>query len=158
MKIAICITAMAALVSTCTNTGTNYVAISNQIIEYQGEGKQYAVVVVEDEGVTTAEAKKFARQRAAEMTVEKGGRYFKVISEEQTQVIKSDRPFPDNQAFYQNMYQELIIEGDFNKERLQRRSVPSESLYNAYRMVFEISDTKSGWKSVDACTLTECNK
>ena len=41
---------------------------------------------------------------------------------------------------------------------LQQRDVPSEGLYNAYRLVFEISDKKSGWKSTDACSLTDCNQ
>jgi hypothetical protein len=157
MKIAICLAALAAVLGTCTNSNST-VVMTNQTIEYQIERNKYVVVIVEDEGVSLAQAKKYARQRAAEITVENGGRYFTIDSEQETQVIKSDRPWPDNQAFYQNMYQELIIEGDFNRERLQRRSVPSENMYPAYRMVFQIHSDKPRGRSVDACSLTDCSK
>ena len=130
--------------------------VSEQIIEYQVNERRFAVVVVEDGSVSESDAKNMARQRAAEITVDKGFKYFKVISEQETEVTKSDRPFPDNQAYYQNMYQELIIEGDFDKRRLESRSIPSENTYPAIRLVFQCFEKKPWGSSVEACTLADC--
>lgn len=158
MKIlAVWVVVLVAFAGACTNPRSNEIASSfaDQTIEYQVQENQYAVVIVEDEGITAEQAKKLARQKAAEITVQNGGRYFTIVSEQPTQVIKSEHPWPDNQAFPQNMYQELIIEKNFNRQRLQQEQGPSENLYNAYRLVFNISEKESR-HSIDACTLTKC--
>jgi len=163
MKIAICVVAVTALVGMCSKSdNVKYVAISDQLIEYQLEGDQYAVVVVQD-GMGASEAKKMARQRAAEITVQVGGRYFTVDSEETTQVMRSDQDQigTGNQGFYGNMYQELIIEGDFGKSSMERQQYQMAPVvrYDATRLVFTIYSQKPRGKSaIDACTLTECNK
>lgn len=155
MKIAGCLAVIAAVVGMCTHS--NHVAITNQTLEYQIEGNKYAVVIVQDDGISSAQAKKYARQRAAEITVEKGYRYYTIDSEQETQVMKSDKQWPNNQDFHQNLYQELIIEQDFGRESLQRRSGSIERMYPAFRMVFQVYQEKPIGRSVDACTLTDCN-
>lgn len=158
MKLAICVAAVAALLGMCTNSFSKKMVVAvDQVIEYQVDGDQYAVVIVQD-GVSPSDAKKMARQRAAEITVQSGNRYFTVDSEVETQVMRSDQPWPNNQQFYGNMYQELIIEGDFNKERLQRQSIPDANMYPATRLLFTVYPSKPKGKSIDACTLTDCNK
>lgn len=125
------------------------------MMEYQLDGGQYAVVVVMD-GISAEDAKKIARQRAAEIVAQQGDRYFTIDSEQETQVIKSDDDL-SNQRFYGNMYQELIIEGDFNRDRLRYRSIPNTSTYSAFRVVFTSYKTKPNFKAIDACKLTKCN-
>lgn len=158
MKLAICAAALAAFLGMCTNTFSKKIVVAvDQTMEYQVDGDQYAVVIVQD-GVSPSDARKMARQRAAEITVQTGNRYFTVDSEVDTQVIKSNEAWPNNQQFYGNMYQELIIEGDFNKERLQRQSIPDSSMYPATRLLFTVYPSKPRGKSIDACTLTDCNQ
>ncbi len=161
MKIAICVVAITALVGMCTNSnGGKYVSQSDHLIEYQLEGDQYAVVVVQN-GISSSESRRMARQRAAEITVLQGGRYFTVDSEEETTVMRSDKEYPSNDAFYGNMYQELIIEGNFGKSSMQRQQAINApiSTYTGTRLVFTIYQTKPRGKSaVDACTLTNCKK
>jgi hypothetical protein len=131
-----------------------YVYLADQVIEYQLEGGQYAVIVVMD-GISPLEAKKMARQRAAEITVQQGGRYFVIDSEQDTQVIKSDEEM-DHHRFYGNMYQELIIENDFDRDRLRYQGLPATNLYSAYRLVFTFYKIKPSFKAIDACSIIKC--
>lgn len=156
MYFPICLIAVIGLLGMCTNSNTNrYARFADQTMEYQLDGGQFAVVIVMD-GISASEAKRMARQRAAEITASQGDRYFTIDSETETQVIKSD-DVPQNQRFYGNMYQELIIEGNFNRERLQYRGVPNTSTYSAIRLVFTSYKTRPSYKAIDACTLTNCN-
>ena len=156
MNLPVCFVALASLLGMCTNSSLDrYVMISDQIIEYQLDNGQYSVVVVMD-GISASDAQKMARQRAAEIVVQQGDRFFTIDSEGETQVIKSD-DIPENQRFYGNMYQELIIEKDFNRDRLRYQSVPNTSMYSAYRLVFTSYKQKPAGKSTDACSLTKCN-
>ncbi|MBX7066169.1 MAG: hypothetical protein K1X28_02950 [Parachlamydiales bacterium] len=140
-----------------TNSGA-FVRLSDRLIEYQLDGDTYAVVVVMD-GISSAEAKRMAKQRAAEITVMQGERYFTVDSMYETEVIKSDEDMTQqSQRFYGNMYQELIIEGDFNRERLRYRGVPETNTYPAVRMQFTMYKDRPSFKAIDACTLTNCNQ
>ena len=123
------------------------------MIEYQLDGGQYAVVVVMD-GVPTKEAKQIARQRAAEITASQGDRYFTIDSEEEMQIIKSNQGY-GNQRFYGNMYQELIIEGDFGRNRINRQP-PALGMYPAVRIVFTPYLKKPSRNAIDACKLTDC--
>lgn len=128
--------------------------LSDQTIEYQVSGEQYAVVIVMD-GLSSTEARKAARVRAAEMAVQQGGRYFTIDKEERTEVIRSE-DVPESQRFYGNMYHELIIERDFSRDRLRYESLPNAQTYSAIRLVFTIYKEKPGRKAIDACTLTHC--
>lgn len=155
MNLPICVVLCVGLLGMCSYSGGDkYVRLADQLIEYQLEGDQYAVVVVMD-GLSASEAKKIAMKRAAEIVVQQGDRYFTVDTEQETSVIKSDDDL-DNQRFYGNMYQELIIEGDFNRDRLRYRSLPNTSTYSAFRLVFTSFKDKPGKKAIDACTLTNC--
>lgn len=155
MKSSIFVIAIACLLVTCTkfNPGRQ-VVVSDQVIEYQLDNGQYAVVVAMD-GISASQAKSMARQRAAEITVQQGNRFFVINAEQQTEVIKSD-DIPYNDRFYGNMYQELIIEQDFGKRSLQRRSSPSTATYSAIRLVFTSYKDKPLFKAIDACKLTNC--
>lgn len=153
MNLSVCFIAMACLFGMCSHTAS-HVNLSDRMIEYQLDGGQYAVVVVVD-GISPKEAKKIALQRAAEITAAQGDRYFTVDSEESTQVVKSDQGY-DNQRFYGNMYQELIIEQDFGRTSIQRQPQNS-ALYPAIRLVFTPYLKKPSHNAIDACKLTDCN-
>jgi hypothetical protein len=156
MNIPICLIAMVGLLGMCTNANTNrYVRFGDRMMEYEVDNGKYAIVVTMD-GISASEAKRMARQRAAEITVMQGDRYFTIDSEEETQVIRSE-DVPENQRFYGNMYQELIIEKDFGRDRLQNQNIPTSSVYTAIRLVFTSYPNKPNFKAIDACTLTKCN-
>ncbi len=140
---------IAVSLTACFNPRSGYLGYSDRAIEYPLSGNQYAVVVAMD-GISAAQAKRIARQRAAEIVVGQGDRYFTIDSEQRTQVAKSDDDF-SNQRFHGNLYQELIIEGDW------RSQSPSRSKsYSAIRLVFTSYKKKPSWMAVDACTLTRC--
>lgn len=153
MNLSICLIAMTCFFGMCSHTAS-YVHLSDRMIEYQLDGGQYAVVVVMD-GISARQAKKIARQRAAEITASQGDRYFTVDSEEETQVIKSTNGY-GNQRFYGNMYQELIIEQDFGRSSIDRR-MPNTNMYPAVRLVFTPYLKKPSRSAIDACKLTDCN-
>lgn len=137
------------LLGACTNSNTKRPAeLADRTFEYQLDGGRFAVVVVMD-GISAAEAKQRARQRAAEITVSQGDRYFTIDSEEKIEGIQSE----ENQRFYGNLYQELIIEGDFSRESYRGIS----TLYSAIRLVFTSYKTRPNRKAIDACTLTNCH-
>lgn len=156
MKLAICLAAAAVFLGVCRNSHSACAPLGQGIIEYQNQDNQYVVVVVQEDGLSLAKAKEKALQKAAEITVQNGYRYFKIESEQKTQVIQANKPWPGSQGFYGNMYQELIIEKDFDRDRMQRE-VPTESVYPALRVVFNCFKDKPLGKSVDACASTDCN-
>lgn len=154
MNFSVSLIIVACLLGMCSHTAS-YANLSDKMLEYQLDGGQYAVVVVMD-GVSLKEAKRMARQRAAELTAAQGDRYFTIDSEEETQVIKSNAPEFEQQRFYGNMYQELIIEGDFGKGSINRQP-PTSSMYPAVRLVFTPYLKRPSRSAIDACTLTDCN-
>jgi mRNA degradation ribonuclease J1/J2 len=157
MKIAICVAAVAALVGTCYKSyAPGALAANDNVIEYQIQGDRYAVIVVREQGMSLAQAKKMARQRAAEITVENGDRFFVVESEIEVQMVRTGEGLDDANAFYGNMYQELIVEKDFSKQQTQAQPESSGQVVPALRLVFVIYPNKQGSKSIDACAHTPC--
>lgn len=135
---------MSSLLGMCTNPRGNLSA------EVQASESQTLVVVV-TEGMTIGDAKRIARERAAELTVQRGDRYFTIDRETQIQVLRGDSqgmPPPGN------LYQELIIEGDFGKERLDREARNSPKVYPAIRLVFSSYREKPFGKGIDAWNYT----
>lgn len=132
----------------------SYVDISKQVVEYQIDESKYAVVVVQD-GVSLAEARKTARQRAAEVAFEQGYRYYVIETELQTEIIRAERP--EGQGFFGDMYQELIIEEQFHKDRLAAEATSNEGMHLALRLVFSCYKEKPSGASIDICTTGKCD-
>jgi hypothetical protein len=158
MKVALSVIAVAALVGSCFNSGNVRIGSGDNVIEYQVSDNEYAVVIVQEKGMSEGAARKAAKQRAAELTVEHGYRYFTIEKEQKTQVVQSDKSWPDNKGFYNNMYQELIIEEDFGRASLARQGGPSAQTYPATRVVFKMFVDKPAGKSYNACNYTDCSK
>ncbi len=158
MKLYAYLIAAAYFCSACMNSNSgSFVRLGDRLIEYQLDSGQYVVVVVMD-GISSSQAKQMAKQRAAEITAMVGDRYFTVDKVYETEAIKSDDDLDmGNQRFYGNMYQELIIEGDFNRERLRYRGVPNTSMYSAIRLEFTTYKDRPNFRAIDACTMTKCN-
>lgn len=126
------------------------VADSN-IVEYPAQGNQYTLVVIEDK-ISASQAKKMARERAAEITVKQGYRYFVIVSEQKVQVVKPNAPQMPG-----NMYQELILQDSFGQETLSQDIGPNGALYSGLRFIFECyQERPSGKTSIDACSYTNC--
>ena len=128
------------------------IADNSDVLEYQIRDEKYAVIVVQQNGMSKEEALKRAKQRAAEITRAAGRRYFEITSETQTQILQAEG---EVNPFYGNMYQELIIEKDFGKEQVTRKAGPSVQSIPALRLVFTILPEAKG-RSLDACKYTEC--
>lgn len=136
--------------------GSSSPVSTEQAIEYTIDQNTYAIMVLQEGEMSSAQAKRIARQKAAEITVGRGDRYFTIQSEGEVRILKSDKPNASD--FPTNLYQEKIIEGDFGRESVERRIPPSVTPSTAYRFVFQVQADRSKRGSIDACTLTECNQ
>ncbi|MBU6383309.1 MAG: hypothetical protein KGR16_03225 [Verrucomicrobia bacterium] len=125
--------------------------LGDRLSEYQVDENTYAVIVVMN-GISASEAQHRARIRAAELTVMQGNRYFTVDSATQIQVMRTE----GGSRFYENMYQELIQEGDFGQTRLSEEGQPVTQTFPAVRLQFTMYAERPGFGAVDACTLTRC--
>ena len=152
MRNFVCILAFAAVVGLVHWNGE---IAQNQVLEYQTDDTEFAVVVVQD-GISGSQAQKMARQRAAEITVQNGYRYFTIDSEQATEITQPDPNWANTQAFPTNLYQEKIVEKDFGKQSIQNQAGPDINTYPAFRLTFTVHKTKPLGRSVDACTLTDC--
>lgn len=122
---------------------------SSQIVSYQSQDHRYVIIVVQDNGVTAAQAKETARRNAAQVTLDNGYRYFSIVSEKQVQVAKSD-PGQGSQ-FPGNLYQELIVEKQFGRETLEREQPSPIDIYPATRIEIECYSEKPFMKNtIDA--------
>jgi hypothetical protein len=144
MRLWIIFVSMLVLFGSCSEGDVKAALASDEMIEYKLQPGQYAVVVILDDQVTIDVAKKAARQRAAELTVSGGYRYFLIQSETQTQVVKSRQ--------LESLNQEMIVEGSFSKDQSQ------EIIYPALRVVFQCFEKKPKGKSFKACNLIDCSK
>lgn len=132
----------------------SYSDFSEQIIEYKLDENLYAVLVVQD-SICSSEARRLARQRAAEVAFEQGFRYYQIESEIQTEMIRSERPL--DQGFFGDMYQELIIEERCHKDWLATQETANEGCHTVLRLVFSCYKEKPvGGGVVDICTSGQC--
>lgn len=129
--------------------------LADQTIQYQVNNNQYAVIVVEDE-ISKEDAKKYAMQQAAETAKKNGYHYFKVESEGEVAVAKSDKQFPGAQSQPRNLYYEMIQSGNFGRERLSPDETPSSGMYQGYRIIFSCYKEPPSGKSEDVCEYTNC--
>src|SRR5579871_551004 len=77
-----------------------------QVMSYAANDNEFIIIVVEDNGITKSDAKIAAKQKAAEVTLDNGYRYFSILAESQIIVMKSS----ETTQFPGNLYQELIIQ------------------------------------------------
>jgi len=123
-----------------------------QVISYAQGDNRFVVLVVQDNGVTRAQAKRAAREKAAQVTLDNGYRYFTVESEREVQVTKTDRP--PGADMPTNLYQEQIIEGGFGRETLERQGPYPTETYPAIRLTFACYQDKPFFRNaIDAKAL-----
>lgn len=158
MKIAVCIAALAALVGSCyrANVPVHLGSASDNVLDYQIQGDRYAVLVVREGGMSEQQARTLARQRAAEIAVEQGDRYFIIEGETQVQMVQTGGDYPNQNAFYGNMYHELIVEKDFSKQQTTAQQEGGTRIVPALRVVFVIYPIKENGSALDACKYTNC--
>lgn len=146
MKFTTMIFAIGVLFSSCFRSEWKSAVAEDEMIEYKLKPGQYAVVIVLDNQVTVDQAKKAARHRAAEITVNGGYRYFLIQSETQTKVVKQT-------AKLDLEVNEMFIEGEFG----EIASSLNETVIPALRVVFQCFEKKPQGKSIKACNLIDCS-
>ena len=150
MKVIFCLAVIAAVVGNCNHSGKLSRALSDRTIEYQSGKNEYSVVVVEMQGLSMAEARRIAEIRAAEMAFEDGYRYVVFETAQKTEVVQTENP---SEATYGNLYNEVILDNNFDRDRIVRQAAPNGEVRLAYRFVFKATKTKTNWRAVDVCTL-----
>lgn len=129
----------------------------DRFLEYPLGQDSFAVIYVDTQNdATEKQAKQFAMTHAAELTVQKGYRYFQIESEKPVMVAKAD---PQKDPMPGNLYQEKIIERDFGVGPFQRDGTasPKAGMYSGYKIVIHCSKKKPAGKAIDACDLGVCS-
>ena len=130
---------------------------SARLIDTKTNGNTYTVLYVNKTCLTPEEVRCRALKRAAEVTVRHGYRYFVVDCESVVTVAITDKEGPtDNNGFYDNMYQELIVEGDFGRRSIEARTVPPAQFFPAYKVVFHCICEERPGKTRKATEYKEC--
>jgi hypothetical protein len=147
--------AVVGLIGMCSHPPVADLATSDKVMSSQLGANRFSVIVVIDE-ISPSAAKNMAKQRAAEVTVENGYRYFTMEDESEVQVVKAqDLGY---QRFGGNAYQEVIMQRNFGRDQVSGRNQmsPQATNYQAIRVVFSAFKDKPKGPSVDACKLTKC--
>lgn len=134
----------------------NYEAVTPDMISYETQEGSFVLVLVETDDLSVAEEKHLIRKKAAQVAFDHGYRYIVIEEEGETVVAASKKPWPSNQGFHRNMYQELIIEHDSGKESMQRNQTYGTETKKGYRIVFKAYEDSPGWNAIDVCTLIPC--
>lgn len=147
--------AFSLFVGGCKNSSAHLAAADRQVIEYQMDDDQYAIVIVRTDGMTEEDARELAMKKAAEKTKDEGKRYFTVEKEGEVQAMTSSGTAYDNPPPPRNMYYELIQSGNFGRDRFEDERGSQENLYPGYRVIFKMYAESPGGKAVDASSLVE---
>lgn len=121
-----------------------------------GQGR-YSITYVELEETSHQDAKHYALTHAAEIAHQNGYRYFTLDSEENVVVTQSQESVEG--PYNYNLFQEDIIEGQFGRGSIERRSTPEASIdtYNALRITITGYKKKPSKGNVfDVCNLIDC--
>ncbi len=130
---------------------------SARLIDTKSNGNCYTVLYVNKNCLSPEEARCEALKRAAEVTVRHGYRYFVVDSETMVTIAVTDKQGPtNNNGFYDNMYQEMIVEGDFGRRSIEARTTPPAQFYPAYKVVFHCICEERRGKGCKATEYKEC--
>ncbi len=126
-----------------------------QTIQYQTGQDQFAVVIVQEDGMSEEAAKEIAMKRAAQLTVDKNFRYFTVESEGQVMAMS---PSGSNYQAPRNLYYELIQSGDFSRDQFSDSPANQTQTYTGFRILIKCYKENPGVKAIDACGLVDCKK
>ena len=137
-----------ALATSCMNNSLDWKLIAeNQAYSYSIDNQQYVIIVAEDNGLSDSAAKKEAKRQAAQVTIDNGYRYFSIVSQETTEVMKNTQS--QQSGVPSNIYQELIFEKKFGRTTEEKSS--SYKTIPAIRLVIECySEKPATKKSYDA--------
>ena len=126
-------------------------------IDYEIEQSRYAVVVVEDEGISRKSAKEWARQCAAEIAHKHGFRYFIIDQESEVFVLKTSETFSD-QNMPRNLYYSMIQSNGFERPGAGVVELNPSSQTPGYRIEFSCQEEKpTSGKYFDVCDYGFCD-
>ncbi len=123
---------------------------SDPYVITQIQQEEYSVVYVLEAGDSTSTARDRAMERAAELTHQKGYRYFYVKSENLAIVTRSGQRQPPS-----NLYYNYIQENNFSKENIEQRSALSET-NDGYRVVIHLYKENPPGGAIEACSRIKC--
>lgn len=130
-------------------------AMNDRIVEYDTKNKEFTLVVIKDNDLSNAQARQLALKRAAELTVQKGFRYFIIRSEEEVYFMQGKENWPSPYDFPQNLYEEEIIERGFNRERFIQKDETDSRPRPALKLKVECLKEKTK-ATYNACDYTNC--
>jgi hypothetical protein len=158
MKFNIVFVATLFLSSACFADSGADQKMRDHTVESHIEDDQYAIVIVQDDGISKKEAKKYALKRASEIALENGYSYLRIESQSEVYVSKSDKEFPSEQSRPRNIYYELIQSGNFGRESSDVGDMAPIETHPGYRVVFTCFKDNPGGKVIKACKYADCSK
>lgn len=132
-----------------------HLATNNNIIDYKVKENTYAVVVVQEQGMSRSEVKQIALKRAAEITQKHHFRFFVIETKEDVQATQSSK---SKSLVPGNRYYEVIQSDNFGRDRFENSGDAQIHTYPAYRLIFQCYSDKPSRKAIDSCTLVDCKK
>ncbi len=126
-----------------------------RVLQYEVSSDEYAVVVIQQEGMTHEQARQQALQQAAQLTQDKGVRYFAIEREDQVQAVLAQKPDGISPPS-SNLYYNEIQRKDFSRE--EELETPSNVEQSpGYRITFKIYQDNPPQNAIDSCTLVPCH-
>ena len=139
----------AALIAGCSPTpkqkGSLIADDSSVTKEYRLDDNQFAIIVIQKKGMSKADVKKLAMQRAAQITLEQGSRYFVILKEQDINILEA----PNNQKPQSNLYEEKILNKDTRGDGIVTLNPSSGTPQPGLRLTIQIYQENPG-NSYDA--------
>jgi len=133
-----------------------YSQSDDDFVVSQTSSREFILIYVNKSKISRSKARKKALQKAAEVTVDEGYRYFTIDEERVVQIASSNGNYEEQPR---NYYQEKIIESDFGSNREARsKTLPSTRVYSGYKIKISCYKQKPFKKAKDACRYTRCSK
>ena len=154
MKRILIITSCLAFLASCGNSTPK--DLSQYTVDYSIEDNRYGVVVAEDDGISTREAKNYAMQRAAQVAHSHGYRYFTIDRETQVLMTKGSNA-PYNEDMPKNLYYSMIQSDNFGKDRMDSSNLTPTEQVPGYQIEFSCQGEKPSGRSHDVCDYGLCN-
>jgi len=106
---------------------------------FKNEKNNYSIVVIAD-NLSAQEVEEKANETASQLATDKGFKSYHVISKEKVRVILGKTDWPNSYEFPQNLYEEVIVQRNYNYKRSIEQNMPDNSIHNAYLYQIELKE------------------
>jgi hypothetical protein len=129
--------------SSITSKNQTIVAIqetnNNQAMVIKNEQDSYSIIVIVN-NLSTKEIEKKALEIASRLANDKGFTSYTVTSKEKVHIIVGKTEWPSSYNFSQNLYEEVIVQRNYDYKRSIEQGLPDNTLREAYLYKIELTN------------------